>query len=217
MLTTNDKGLIAELEIELAAVRHGIPVYRPPEHARCDLAFDVGGRLLRVQCKCGRLSAGGDVVIVRTARHRLSTNGYLVDTYSEDEVDLFGVYAGEVDRCFLIPAARAVHKRMLHVRLAPPRNNQSACITLGDDYEFSGAIAQLGERSAGSRKVAGSNPASSTAPPDPITVGSNPFRDRLGYWMERAAGGDEVVVTHRGRPRVRLSPATGEEPGGSRP
>ena len=92
--------------------------------------------------------------------------------YSEDEVDLFGVYAGEVDRCFLIPASHAVGKSMLHLRLAPPRNNQSACITLGADYEFSGAIAQLGERSAGSRKVAGSNPASSTAPPDPITIGS---------------------------------------------
>jgi hypothetical protein len=25
----------------------------------------------------------------------------------------------------------------------------------------------------------------------PPTVGSNSFRDRLGYWMERVAGGEE--------------------------
>jgi antitoxin (DNA-binding transcriptional repressor) of toxin-antitoxin stability system len=38
-------------------------------------------------------------------------------------------------------------------------------------------------------------------------VGSNPFRDRLGYWMERAAGGEEILVTFRGKPRIRLAPA----------
>jgi hypothetical protein len=37
VLDTNRKGLIAELEIELAAVRCGISVLRPQEHARYDL------------------------------------------------------------------------------------------------------------------------------------------------------------------------------------
>jgi prevent-host-death family protein len=39
-----------------------------------------------------------------------------------------------------------------------------------------------------------------------ITVGSNPFRDRLGYWMDVAAAGQEVIVTRHGRPRLRLTP-----------
>jgi prevent-host-death family protein len=38
-------------------------------------------------------------------------------------------------------------------------------------------------------------------------VASHPFRDKLGYWMERVAAGEEVLVTFRGRPRVRLAPA----------
>jgi prevent-host-death family protein len=38
-------------------------------------------------------------------------------------------------------------------------------------------------------------------------VGSNPFRDRLGYWMDRVAAGDEIVITRHGKPRIRLSPA----------
>jgi prevent-host-death family protein len=40
-----------------------------------------------------------------------------------------------------------------------------------------------------------------------LTVGSNPFRDRLGYWMDVVAAGQEVIVTRRGRPRLRLLPA----------
>jgi hypothetical protein len=45
VLDTNQKGLIAELDIELAAVRCGVSVLRPQEHSRSDLAFDVGGRI----------------------------------------------------------------------------------------------------------------------------------------------------------------------------
>jgi len=48
--------------------------------------------------------------------------------------------------------------------------------------------------------------------PAVITVGSNPFRDRLGYWMDVVAGGQEVVVTRHGRPRLRLLPAEPPQP-----
>jgi prevent-host-death family protein len=210
MLTANAKGLIAELEIELAAVRLGVPVLRPQEHARCDLAFDIGGRIWRVQCKWGGLDKRQDVVIVHTVATRRSPTGYVRTSYSEAEVDLFGVYCGELDRCFLLPASVAAGKYCQYLRLTPPRNNQRACITLAGDYEFDGAIAQLGERRHGMAEVVGSSPTSSTSPSgDPIAVGSNPFRDKLGYWLERVASGQEVLVTHRGRPRVRLSPADG--------
>jgi hypothetical protein len=57
-------------------------------------------------------------------------------------------------------------------------------------------------------EVRGSIPLSSTSSsslePTPITVGSNPFRDRLGYWMDVVADGQEVVVTRHGKPRLRL-------------
>jgi hypothetical protein len=105
--------------------------------------------------------------------------------------------------------------RMLsaNIKGAAPRNGQVACITLAEHFEFEGAIAQLGERLRGTQEVAGSSPASSTSPsssdPPRVAVGSNPFRDRLGYWMERVAGGEEIIVTFRGKPRIRLSPAVG--------
>jgi antitoxin (DNA-binding transcriptional repressor) of toxin-antitoxin stability system len=33
-----------------------------------------------------------------------------------------------------------------------------------------------------------------------VLVGSNEFRDRLGYWMDRVAEGDELLIARRGSP-----------------
>jgi prevent-host-death family protein len=38
-------------------------------------------------------------------------------------------------------------------------------------------------------------------------VGAHEFRNQFGYWMERAAGGDEIVITRRGHRYVRLGAA----------
>lgn len=87
---------------------------------------------------------------------------------------------------------------------------QKSCITLADDFDFDGAVAQLEERCHGMAEVRGSSPLSSTSSEaGAITLGSNPFRNRFGYWMDRVAAGEEVLVTRRGKPRIRLSPATG--------
>jgi hypothetical protein len=57
---------------------------------------------------------------------------------------------------------------MVQLRLAPARNNQRRGIHWTRDYEFAarirsfGAVAQLGERLAGSQKATGSSPVGST-------------------------------------------------------
>ncbi len=208
MLSANNhKGAVAELEIALAAERLGIPVMKPlNEHGRSDLGFEIGDRVWRIQCKWGRLSDSGDVVIVKLAGSRCSPTGYVRTKYAAHEVDLVGVYCGELDRCFLIPISLCAERAEIWLRLSGPRNNQRACINLASDFDFVGAIAQLGERVTGSHEVVGSSPTSSTSPSEPITIGANPFRDRFGYWMDRVAAGDEVIITRRGRPRIRLSP-----------
>jgi len=38
-------------------------------------------------------------------------------------------------------------------------------------------------------------------------VGAHEFRNHFGYYMERAAGGREILVRRRGRPYARLCPA----------
>ena len=208
MLTSNDKGNIAEAAIALEAIRLGIDVLKPvAEHGRYDLLFDLGDRVMRVQCKWGSLDRDLGVVCVRVGGSRYTPNGYVTSTYSIDEVDAVAVYCAELEETFLVPIHVAAGKRQMHLRLEPPRNRQRASINLASDYQL-GAIAQLGERSAGSRKVAGSSPASSTPPADgEITVGAHRFRNQFGYWMERAAAGDEILITRRGRRYARLGPA----------
>jgi prevent-host-death family protein len=36
-------------------------------------------------------------------------------------------------------------------------------------------------------------------------VGAHEFRNHFGFYMERAAAGEEILVTRRGRPSVRLT------------
>jgi hypothetical protein len=52
MLTTDQKGNIAEAAVILEATKLGIDVYRPSgEGGRYDMLFDVDDRFVRVQCK----------------------------------------------------------------------------------------------------------------------------------------------------------------------
>ena len=65
MLSTNQKGGIAETKITAAAYKLDIPVLRPVvEHERYDLAFEIGDRIYRVQCKWGGLDKRGAVIKV---------------------------------------------------------------------------------------------------------------------------------------------------------
>jgi hypothetical protein len=204
-LTPTEKGAIAEAKIYAAAVEAGIVVARPfTEGRRYDLIFDVGPRLLRIQCKWARRD--GDVVVVRTRTSRYTPSGYVWTTYAADEVDGVAAYCPDLEECFYVPIEEVAGKIVTHLRLSPARNGQRAGVTMAAAHRL-GAIAQLGERFAGSEEVAGSSPASSTPPGADVVVGAHAFRERFGYWMELAAAGTDVVVTRHGTRRVRLSRA----------
>ena len=207
-MTTNQKGAIAEEVISAEAAKHGIIVLRPNVDARYDLVFDTGSSLLRVQCKCGALDADASVIKVNLESTWYTPTGYVKNRYLAGEVDLFAVYCGDEDRCYLLPAERLTGRRAIHLRLTEPRNKQRACVNLASDFTFDGAIAQLGERLTGSQQVAGSSPASSTSSTPPTVVGANRFRDRFGWYMERAAAGEVFQITRHGRPFVRVMGAS---------
>src|SRR3954447_7554996 len=74
----NDKGNIAELEIELAALKAGVSVFKPVgEHSRADLIFEINDQLFRVQCKWGRLARDGTVIVIGVETNRCTPNGYV--------------------------------------------------------------------------------------------------------------------------------------------
>jgi hypothetical protein len=88
-------------------------------------------------------------------------------TYTADEIDALAAYCAENGRCYYLPVSLVAGRRVIHLRVAPAANNQNLAINWAEQYEL-GAIAQLGERSAGSRKVGGSNPPSSTSNVRPL-------------------------------------------------
>jgi hypothetical protein len=168
MLTTDQKGNIAETAIVAAAVKLGVDVYRPVgEGGRYDMIFEYDEHLLRVQCKWA--ARCGDILIVRCYSSRRSAGGKIVNRgYTIQEVDAFAVYSLDVDRCYLLPHRLWVGRRHVHLRLAPSKNNQHLRINWARNFEFAatlgarGAVAQLGERLSGRQKATGSSPVGST-------------------------------------------------------
>ncbi len=206
----NHKGNVAELAIAKEAASLGLPVLTPlTEHGRYDLAIEIGGQLMRVQCKWARYD--GNVVTVRVDRCRTSRRGYVRSSYQTDEIDALAAYCEPLDRCYLLPVDMVAGRRSVCLRTSPARNGQRAAINFAAAYEF-GAVAQLAERVTGSDEAEGSSPSSSTnqntySVPVSEEVGAHKFRNHFGYYMERAATGTDILIRRRGKPYARLGPA----------
>ena len=165
-MTTDQKGAIAEACIAAEAIKLGIGVFRPLADERYDLIFDLRPALLRVQCKWVTLRKG--VLTVFCVSSRRAPEGFRKRTYSADEVDAISAYCLELDRCFLIPIERVADRPSIGLRVESSRNNQRQRINWADDFDLAatlrrhqGAVAQLGERRAGSAKATGSSPVGS--------------------------------------------------------
>ena len=155
MLTTDQKGAVAEAAITLEAMKLGIGVLRPCLDERYDLIFDLRPGFVRVQCKWA--SRVGDVIVIRCYRCRRSADGLLRQFYSPEDVDAFAAYCADDGKCYYVPYSELGERRTIQLRLTPTRNSQHAGICWASEYEFAaklalpGAVAQLGERAAGSR------------------------------------------------------------------
>lgn len=156
MLTTNQKGAIAEAAIAKEAIALGIGVYRPYGDERCDLIFDLRPRLVRVQCKWA--PRDGDVIVARLYSARRTATGLVHRPYSSEEIDAFALYCPETGRCYYLDVADFDGRNSVVLRLDLTRNNQSSGVNWARDFEFGatlhgsgGAVAQLGERLAGSQ------------------------------------------------------------------
>jgi hypothetical protein len=170
VLTTDQKGTVAEQAIALEAAKLGLGVCRPLVDERYDLILDLRPDLLRVQCKWAIRRDG--VVSIRTRRCRRGRDGLIHRHYRSGEIDVIAAYCLANDTCYLLPNEMSVGRANIHLRLTPCRNNQQAGVHWARDYEFRatlarlyGPIAQLGERLSGTQKAAGSSPAGSIEKP----------------------------------------------------
>ena len=201
----NRKGNVAEMEIACAAAKLDLVVYKPVgEHGRADLVLEIADRLYKVQCKWGRLSKDGAVLMVNLQTNRLTPSGYVRTSYGAHEVDLVAVYSGELDRCYLLPQELFVDRRAIHLRLRAAKNGQRGCINIAAAYEFDGAVAQLA-RATGWQPVGREFESPQLHLEPPVSIGSDEFRTKLGYYLDLAAKGQELFITRWGTRYLRMS------------
>lgn len=141
VLTTNQKGVIAEAKIAAAAVVAGYGVAKPFNDERYDLIFDCGDRLLRVQCKWVRRI--GDVIVGRLYTSRRGPDGLINRKYAAGEFEAFALYCPDTDSCYLLPAEAFVERRQVHLRLCRSRNNQRLGVNWAHDFEFGATMKRL--------------------------------------------------------------------------
>ncbi len=135
MLSTDQKGAIAESAIVHAAIKKGLGVSRPlSDGERYDLVFDLRPGLVRVQCKWAVLA--DDVVVVRCYSCRRTRDGLRKRAYAADEIDAVAAYCLDLDRCFYFPMSWMSGRTFVQLRIGPSRNNQRKGVNWADDFSF---------------------------------------------------------------------------------
>ena len=141
MLTTNQKGFIAETAVLHECAKLHVPVAKPLDDQKYDLIFDLGEKLLRVQCKwAARI---GDVVAIRTRTCRRAREGLIHRMYRPEEIDAIAAFCPDTGCCYLLPHELSVGRAAVQLRLEPTKNNQAAGIRWASDYEFAAKLNTL--------------------------------------------------------------------------
>jgi hypothetical protein len=138
MLTSDQKGAVAEAAIAHAAIELGIGVARPFGDQRYDLIFDLHPRLLRVQCKWAERQ--GQVIIVRCYSSRRSRAGLVRRLYAENEIDAIAAYCPDLSRCYFLPYVIVAGRAQLSLRVEPTQNGQLLGVRWAKQYEFAATL-----------------------------------------------------------------------------
>jgi hypothetical protein len=142
MLTTDQKGAIAESAIVHAAIRLGVGVYRPlVEGGRYDLILAVGATLIRTQCKWATVARGA--VVVRCYSSRRGPDRMIVRKYTEEEVDVIAAYCAETEQVYILLPQDFAGRREVRLRVMPALNNQRLKVNRAEDFTFEARLGVL--------------------------------------------------------------------------
>jgi hypothetical protein len=131
-----DVGDRCTLAVMLALRGVGFPVLVPfGENTRYDLVIDDGGRLLRVQCKSGRVRNGA-VTFKTASSYAHHPNPRKASHDYQGQIDLFAVYCAATEGVYLIPIEEVSTSWECLLRLEPARNGQRRRIRPAAEYEI---------------------------------------------------------------------------------
>jgi hypothetical protein len=140
-LSPQTKGYVAELKVICALINKGCKVFKSCcEDCRYDLVFEFNNILYKVQVKLARYDSkkGRIEIFARSMKTNISDSGpiYFPRSY-KGEIDHFGIYCPELDKCYLIPEEELpVKGTSISLRIDPVKNNQKLKIRYAKDYEL---------------------------------------------------------------------------------
>lgn len=137
--TTNQKGLITEMQVALYFIQLGYNVSQPLNmDSRYDFILDVNGKLLKIQVKTSHLSSPDTIQFKCRSITGRNQKGILkTSRYSENEIDYFATYWN--NQCYLIPVNECSAAKTIHLT----RENGRSNYTYADQYIASEVIKQL--------------------------------------------------------------------------
>lgn len=130
--STNMKGEIAELKVQLRATEKGIVVSRPTTEARYDLVID-DGQLKRVQVKYsdhGHSCCRGALRVIRKSQSKSAKTR----TYTDNEVDVLAVYSPKLEKILWFDTEQFAGKSALNIRIKPSTNGQKEGTLWWEDF-----------------------------------------------------------------------------------
>lgn len=131
-LTTQQKGEIAHLKVQLMAIKKGLILSKPLIDSRYDFILDDGKERKRVQVKYSDSPASHCVGAIRVQLEKAHKNTSLV--YSLDEIDLVLAYLPKKDVIIALPAEKFNGKRAVQIRLEESKNQQKTGVNFYKDF-----------------------------------------------------------------------------------
>ena len=129
MNITKQKGLITELQCQLAFSNLGFTVSQPiNEDSRYDFIVDIDNHLIRIQCKTCSVLEDGTGITFATRSSRSNTNENIQRQYTKDEIDYFYTYYN--GNSYLVKVEETSSQKTL--RFTNPHNNTN--INWADDF-----------------------------------------------------------------------------------
>ena len=146
MRNTSRVGEVTSSQVLAALIAAGKRVWLPfGDSSRSDLVVEEeDGRLLRVQCKTGRIVRGALYFPTCSFVARSRTGVKTVRRPYRGEVDFFGVYCPDNGKVYLV-SVNDVPTTGAFLRVEAPKNGQRTRINWAAQYEV-GGVAQLGAR-----------------------------------------------------------------------
>lgn len=135
MYQTNQKGLLTELQCQLAFTKVGIVLYQPiTPDSKIDFIADINHKLYKIQCKTASVSANQDFIQITC----IASGYHNPSRYTKEDVDFYYTYFN--NKSYLIPFFEGKQKTL---RFKPSNSQNQQNVTWAKDYELENILNTL--------------------------------------------------------------------------